>query len=181
LVALGLRKSRACGALGHGRFGQRDPILVGKKVTQRGGPTTSEPATRGQRREHQTARFLWPHGQAPKRNQEDGAEVVAPAPRSVLTESTRGEETVLMIRAHESETPDAMRGKRVTACACGSHRLACGPHLAAPQSGAGPCARGEEKNSNGPNVRFLAHAPFLFPFFIFSFLFSFVSNFKSRI
>jgi hypothetical protein len=89
LVALGLRKSRACGALGHGRFGQRDPILVGKKVTQRGGPTTSEPATRGQRREHQTARFLWPLGQAPERNQEDGAEVVAPAPRSVLTESTR--------------------------------------------------------------------------------------------
>jgi hypothetical protein len=70
--------------------GQRDPILVGKKVTQRGGPTTSEPATRGQRREHQTAWFLWPHGQAPERNQEDGTEVVAPAPRSVLTESTRG-------------------------------------------------------------------------------------------
>jgi hypothetical protein len=76
LVALGLWKSRACGALGHGRFGQRDPILAGKKVTQRGGPTTSEPATQGQRREHQTTRFLWPHGQASERNQEDGAEVV---------------------------------------------------------------------------------------------------------
>ena len=30
----------------------------------------------GQRREHQTTRFLWPHGQAPQRNQEDGAEFV---------------------------------------------------------------------------------------------------------
>jgi hypothetical protein len=29
------------------RSGQRNPILAGKKVTQRGGPTTSEPATRG--------------------------------------------------------------------------------------------------------------------------------------